>query len=145
MNWLETLETVRFNEVDQWQIAWHGHYVAWFEVGRLAMLKQFDLTPEQMVALGYIAPVVHLECDYKEPARTGEEIIIRTTVFKPEIAAIEFRFEILRAADRTLLAKGSTTQVLLTTENVMIYKITGEIGRRLNELIAFCKETPGSA
>jgi len=145
VNWLETPETVRFNEVDQWQIAWHGHYVAWFEVGRLALLKQFDLTPEQMVALGYIAPVIRLECDYKVPARTGDEILIRTRVAKPEIAAIEFHFEILRRADRTLLARGSTTQVLLTTENVMIYKITGEIGRRLNELIAFCNRTPASA
>ncbi len=72
MKWIETEETVRFNEVDEWGTAWHGHYLAWFEAGRLALLRQFDLTPKQMVALGYIAPVIRLECDFKHPAACGD-------------------------------------------------------------------------
>jgi len=51
MQWIATEETVRFNEVDEWGMAWHGHYLAWFEAGRLALLRQFDLTPKQIGAL----------------------------------------------------------------------------------------------
>ncbi len=74
MRWTETEETVRFNEVDEWGLAWHGHYVAWFEAGRLDLLRRFDLMPHQMVELGYIAPVIRLECDFKHPAKCGDRI-----------------------------------------------------------------------
>lgn len=143
MNWLETEETVRFNEVDEWGMAWHGHYMAWFEVGRMDLLRRFDLLPGQIVELGYIAPVVHLECDYKHPGVCGDRIVIRTTVDKPEIAALTFRFEILFREDRELLARGKTTQVLLTSERKMVYWLSGELKERIHRLVDFCQEGQG--
>ncbi len=140
MQWVETEQIVRFNEVDEWGIAWHGHYVAWFEVGRMAVLRRFDLLPKQMVALGYIAPVIRLKCDFKEPATCDETIIIRTTAIKPETAVITFKFEILRKENQALLARGETTQVVLTTDRKMIYRISGELGKRLNKLIHYCQK-----
>ena len=140
MNWFETEDTVRFNEVDEWGMAWYGHYMAWFEVGRMAMLRQFELLPKNMVQLGYIAPVINVKCDFKRPALCGEPIIIRVTAIKPEIAALIFKFEILRKEDRTLLARGETTQVLMTSNRKMIYAISGEIERRIMELIDYCMQ-----
>ena len=52
MKWVEVEETVRFNEVDEWGMAWYGHYMAWFEVGRMSLLRQFDLLPGQMEGIG---------------------------------------------------------------------------------------------
>ncbi|MCP4668119.1 MAG: acyl-CoA thioesterase, partial [Deltaproteobacteria bacterium] len=95
MKWIETEETVRFNEVDEWGMAWYGHYMAWFEVGRMRLLRRFDLLPKDMVDLGFLAPVIKLKCDFKHPAACGDRIIIRTSVVKPEIAALIFKFEIL--------------------------------------------------
>jgi len=140
MQWTEKEETVRFNEVDEWGMAWHGHYIAWFEAGRMYLLRQFDLLPSQMVELGYIAPVIRLECDFKHPARCGDSIIIRTTVVKPEIAALIFKFEILLKENRTLLARGETTQVLLTTQNKMVYRIGGELEKRIDNLVTYCRK-----
>jgi len=140
MRWVETEEIVRFNEVDEWGMAWYGHYMAWFEAGRLCLLSQFDLRPCQMVELGYIAPVINLKCDYKQSARCGQHIIIRTTVIKPEITALIFNFEILLKEDRVLLAKGETTQVLLTCDRKMIYRLKGELAKRIATLIDFCKK-----
>ena len=71
MQWVETEEIVRFNEVDEWGMAWYGHYMAWFEVGRLSLLRRFDLLPRQMVDLGYIAPVINVQCDFKSPVGSG--------------------------------------------------------------------------
>jgi len=141
MQWIETEDVVRFNEVDEWGMAWHGHYAAWFEVGRMALLRQFDLLPKQMVELGYVAPVIRLTCDFKHPAGSGDDIIIRTTVVKPEIAALIFKFEILLKKNRTLLAHGETTQVLLTTENKMIYRLTGELEKRVKRLVHYCQKS----
>ena len=140
MQWVETEETVRFNEVDQWGMVWYGHYMAWFEVGRMSLLRRFDLLPKQMVELGYIAPVITLKCDFKHPAACGDLIIIRTTIVKPEIAALTFKFEILLKEQGTLLARGETTQVLLTTDNKMIYRLTGELEKRINNLLNYCQK-----
>ncbi|MBW1721631.1 MAG: acyl-CoA thioesterase [Deltaproteobacteria bacterium] len=145
MRWMETEETVRFNEVDEWGMAWYGHYLAWFEVGRMFLLRRFDLLPRQMVELGYIAPVVRLECHYKHPAASGDRIIIRTTVERPEIAALNFRFQVLRKKDRRLLARGATTQVLLTTERKMIYWLRGELKERVLRMVDFCNRDQGAA
>ena len=140
MKWFEVEETVRFNEVDEWGIVWYGNYMAWFEVGRMALLRQFDLLPKNMVELGYIAPVINLKCDFKQPASSGERIIIRVTVEKPEIAALIFKFEILRKEDRALLARGETTQVLMTTNRKMIYFLKGALKERIMVLIEYCRQ-----
>lgn len=141
MKWTEIEETVRFNEVDEWGIAWHGHYVAWFEAGRMDLLRRFDLMPYQMVELGYIAPVIRLECDFKHPARCGDRILVQTTVIKPEIAALKFNFKILLKDEHTLLSRGESTQVLLTTDNKMIYRLSGELEKRINNLVDYCRQT----
>jgi acyl-CoA thioester hydrolase len=138
MQWVETEEIVRFNEVDAWGMAWYGNYMAWFEVGRMALLKRFDLMPDQMVALGFIAPIVKLTCDYKQPVACGDCIVIRTTAVKPEIAALKFKFEILSKTDGSLVAQGQTMQVLLTTDKKMIYRLSGELAERVNNLLDYC-------
>jgi len=140
MQWVETEEAVRFNEVDQWGMVWYGHYMAWFEVGRMSLLRRFDLLPKQMVELGYIAPVITLKCDFKHPAACGDLIVIRTTAVKPEIAALTFKFEISLKEQGTLLARGETTQVLLTTDNKMIYRLSGELEKRINNLLDYCQK-----
>lgn len=138
MRWNETPETVRFNEVDQMGIAWHGHYLSWFEIGRLALVKPFGLLPDQMADMGFMAPVVRLNCEYKQPALCGDEIIIRTTATKPEIAALTFHSEVLRQNDGTILATAETMQVLMTVEKVMIYRLSGELGTRVDRLLEYC-------
>ncbi len=140
MQWIETEEIVRFNEVDEWGMAWYGHYMAWFEVGRLSLLRRFDLLPRQMVDLGYIAPVINLQCDFKNPVGSGDRIVIRTTVAKPEVAALTFKFEILLKENRTLLAQGETTQVLLATNKKMIYRLSGELEKRIRNLVNYCSQ-----
>jgi acyl-CoA thioester hydrolase len=140
LQWIEKQETVRFNEVDEWGMAWHGHYIAWFEAGRMALLRRFDLLPKQLVALGYIAPIIRIQCEFKHPAECGDEIIIRTSAIKPEIAVLTFQFEIVRKSDQVLLARGESTQVLMTTEKKMIYRVQGELEKRITDLATFCEE-----
>ena len=133
----ETEIRVRFHDVDSWGIVWHGHYIAWFEVGRTALLNKFQLSPQDFVRMGYIAPVVGLRCSYKEPARLDEEIIIRTTVLKPTKAALTFRFEILRKSDRKLLVTGEETQVLQTLDGRLLYYIPSELKDKLQNLFDY--------
>jgi acyl-CoA thioester hydrolase len=137
MKFDETEIRVRFHEVDSWGMVWHGHYIAWFEVGRSALLNKFQLSPQDFTRLGYIAPVVDLKCSYKEPARLGDEIILRTTVLKPTKAALTFQFEVLRKKDRKLLVSGEETQVLQTLDGRLLYYIPSELKDKLQNLFDY--------
>ncbi|MBM4330431.1 MAG: acyl-CoA thioesterase [Deltaproteobacteria bacterium] len=145
MRYDETEIKVRFNEVDSWGIVWHGHYIAWFEVGRMALLGKFHLLPRDFTQMGYIAPVVDLKCLYKEPARLDEEILIRTSVVKPTKAALTFRFQVLRKKDGKLLASGEETQVLLTLDGRMLYIIPQDLKERLKPLFDYLEEPDSAA
>ena len=140
MRYDETEIRVRFNEVDSWGMVWHGHYLAWFEVGRMALLGKFQLLPQDFSRMGYFAPVVDLKCSYKEPARLNEEILVRTTVLKPSKAALTFRFQVLRKSDGKLLASGEETQVLLTREGTMLYFIPQDLQEKLRLLFDYLEE-----
>jgi acyl-CoA thioester hydrolase len=137
MRWVETTTTVRFNEVDQWGITWYGHYFAWFELARMKVLEKFSLLPEQFTALGFIAPVVSAQCEFKKPARTNDIITIQTHLLKPQTASLTFRFEILLQDDGSLLAKGETVQVLQKLDGTLIYKLTGILKDRVESMVQY--------
>jgi acyl-CoA thioester hydrolase len=137
MQYDETQIRVRFNEVDSWGMVWHGHYIAWFEVGRMALLGKFDLLPEDFTRMGYMAPVVDLKCTFKESARLDEEVVIRTTVLKPTKAALTFQFRVLRKKDGKLLAAGDETQVLLALDGRMFYVIPPDLEEKLKRLFDY--------
>jgi len=145
MKYEETEIRVRFNEVDSWGIVWHGHYIAWFEVGRMALLGKFQLLPQDFSRMGYIAPVVELKCAFKEPAHLDEEILIRTTVLKPTKAALTFLFQILRKSDRKLLASGEETQVLLTLDGKMLYYLPPDLKEKVGLLLDYLGEGESGA
>jgi acyl-CoA thioester hydrolase len=137
MRWVETKTTVRFNEVDQWGITWYGHYFAWFELARMKVLEKFSLLPEQFSALGFIAPVVSAQCEFKKPARTNDIIAIQTHLLKPQTASLTFRFEILLQKDGSLLARGETVQVLQKLDGTLIYKLTGTLKDRVETMVKY--------
>lgn len=130
MTWDETTITVRFNEVDSYQVAWHGHYVAWMEVGRLRLSQRFGLAPQDLMALGYVGPVVKLDVKYLRPARYGDELVVRTTLVPAETAALTFKSEI-RTMQGERLAVGTVVHALTDTTGVLQFRLSEEIAQRV--------------
>lgn len=139
MRWDETAITVRFNEVDSYQVAWHGHYISWMEVGRLQLSQRFGLAPVHLMELGYIGPVVQLEVKYLRPARYHDELIVRTTLEPGDTAALIFKSEIIsRAGDR--LASGRVVHALTDSEGVLQFRLPEEIDLRIRQMQAWLAE-----
>ncbi len=133
MRFHETRLQVRFNEVDSYQVAWHGHYVAWMEVGRNDLAGRFGMDALQLAELGFLGPVVNLEVRYLRPARFKDEIIIRTSLRPTETATLVFQQEIV-AVDGRKLATGVTTHALTDMSGVMQFKIPADIAQRLEAM-----------
>lgn len=137
MHWHETTVTVRFNEVDSWGMVWYANYLAYVEVARTEVLASVDLLPDTLQAMGYIAPIIHLECDYKTPARFNQQLAVRMTLLPQDVAKLVFAFEILDAGDRSLMVRGQTHQVLLKNNGSMVYKLKGELETRIKRLARY--------
>jgi len=140
VNQHETGITVRFNEVDAYQVAWHGHYVAWMEVGRNELASRFGLAVDQLAEAGYLGPVVNLELKYLRPARFNERLTVRTTVRRSDTPTLEFSCVIV-GADGRPLARGVTVHALTDLKGVTQYRLPGEIASRLEKMLAWA-ETP---
>jgi len=129
---------VRFYESDSWEMAWHGHFVGWFEAGRIELARKFDLMPHRFTEIGYLAPVINLRVDYKNVAKFDDVITIRTAVRVPVKAALIFEYEAVRKSDGKLLARGETTQVLLSDKGGLVYILPEALKDRINEMVRFC-------
>lgn len=136
MKYHETPITVRFNEVDAYQVAWHGHYVAWMEAGRSDLAGRFGLDPAQLAASGYLAPVVALELKYLRPLRFGDQARVLTTVRRTETATLEFACRIV-APDGATAANGRTVHALTDKDGVLQYSLPQVIEERLRGLMTF--------
>lgn len=135
MRYHETPITVRFNEVDAYQIAWHGHYVAWMEAGRNDLAGRFELDAAQIAAAGYLAPVVALELQFKKPLRFADEARVLTTLRRTETATLEFHCRIL-GPDGAVAATGRTVHALTDRAGVLQYTLPPLVAERLARLMA---------
>lgn len=114
---------VRFCEVDAMGIVWHGNYLKFFEDGRDAFGKEFDLDFVDLYnSQGYLTPIVTVNCDYKRPLRLQEKAIIETTFVPTEAAKIIFDYKIFRdtSSGSELLTSGRTIQVFLKNGELSI-------------------------
>src|SRR5512136_404906 len=114
----ETPLKVRFNEVDSYHVAWHGHYVAWMEVGRNDLAGRFGLGADDVAAEGYLAPVVVLELKFLRPTRFNDELRIRTSLRRMVTATLEFNSTIV-GADGKKCATGRTVLTLTDKNGVL--------------------------
>jgi len=104
---------VRFSEIDSMQIVWHGEYVRYFEDGRESFGKHYGLDYMDIYGQGYMAPIVDLNCQFKQSLSFGEEAIVETRYINCDAAKILFEYTIYRATDQKVVATGSTVQVFL--------------------------------
>jgi acyl-CoA thioester hydrolase len=105
---------VRYAETDQMGVVYHSNYIIWFEVGRVELLRQLGFTYKEMERQDncHIA-VVDVKCRFKSPALYDDEILIRTHLKNVRDSLIHFGYEVLRAGDKTLLADGETTHIVV--------------------------------
>jgi acyl-CoA thioester hydrolase len=113
-------QDVKFSEVDSLGIVWHGHYVQYFEDGREAFGKKYNLRYLDFYANGYVVPIVSLHCNFKRSLRYGDRMLIETTYVPTLSAKLNFEYKITNATTNELIITGTTSQVFLSSaDNVL--------------------------
>lgn len=106
----EVLLEVPFHDVDVMGVAWHGHYVKYFEAARGALLRALDYDYPQMRDSGYLWPVVECQLKYVRPARYGQKLRVTARLLEYE-NRLKIAYEIFDAAGGERLTRGHTVQV----------------------------------
>lgn len=100
---------IPFHDVDLLEVAWHGHYVRYFEVARCELFDAIDYNYLQMKASGYAWPVIELHVRYAKPAFFGDVVTVHA-----RLVEIENRLKIdyeVRNAEGVRLTRAYTVQV----------------------------------
>jgi acyl-CoA thioester hydrolase len=104
---------VRYAETDQMGFAWHGQFLAWFEVGRTDWLRQQGLTYRELEQDGLRLPVIEAQVRYLKPARYDDELRVHTRVTGHQGARVSFAYEVTRDGTAGALATGLTVHAAL--------------------------------
>ena len=106
---------VEFHDLDPMGVAWHGHYLRYFERARCALLRSFEYDYPQMRASGYLWPIVDCRLRYVAPARYGQRLQVRAELAEWENRLV-IDYLVRDAASAARLTEGRTVQVAVTAE-----------------------------
>ncbi len=105
--------SVRFSEVDSLGIVWHGNYVKYFEDGREAFGKKYKINNLDILKHGFIAPVVKMNCNFKNSLKYGDKAIVETQFVDCEAAKLILQYKIYRSSNKEIITTAETEQVFL--------------------------------
>ncbi len=111
---------VRFSEVDSLAIVWHGNYIHFFEDAREAFGEKYNIGYMDMYGNGYVAPLVSVHCDYKQPLKYGDCARTEITLMETPAAKVIFRYEVYNNETNALVATGETIQVFVSVTGNML-------------------------
>ena len=111
---------VRFQEVDALQVVWHGHYLTYLEEGRNSFGREYGFGYQDILAAGYVAPLVHVELDYFQPAHFDQVLTIETRMHLIEGASILFTYSIRDEETGARLAEARSDQVFTDLEGNLV-------------------------
>ena len=103
---------VRYGEVDRMGVAYHAHYLVWFEHGRTEFLRSLGGTYRRLEEEGTLLMVVETGVRHHGPATYDDLITVRTRLAELRPVRMRFEYEVHREGE--LLATGFT--VLAATD-----------------------------
>ena len=125
----DTEIVVRYAETDQMKVVHHSVYPIWFEAARTDYMEKAGYPYTRIEKEGVMLPLSRLECDFREGAKYGDTILIKTSIKKLSPVRLEIKYKAYRKSDGVFLAEGITVHAW-TDENLKIINLK----KRLPEL-----------
>jgi acyl-CoA thioester hydrolase len=107
---------VRYAETDQMGVAYHGHYLVWFEVGRTDLLRAKGMTYRELEEAGLRLPVIEAGAVYLKPARYDDVLEVRTRVTLVSGVRVRFEYELFLEGGEARLATGFTAHAAVDAQ-----------------------------
>ncbi|MCL7959419.1 MAG: acyl-CoA thioesterase [marine benthic group bacterium] len=110
--------------------AHHMHYLSWFELGRIELLRANGVSQRNLEELGVFFPVTVAEIEFRQSASYDDDVLVWTDLGELRSSSATFSHEARRADDNGLLARGRTV-VACTDRDGRLRSIPGAVVRSL--------------
>ena len=117
----KTEQLIKFSEVDSLRVVWHGYYVRYFEDGREAFGKEFDLGYLDIYEQGFAVPLIDLDVKFKQVLEYGDTAVIETRFVNSPAAKLIFEYTILSLKHGFVACTGKSTQVFMEPVSKELY------------------------
>ncbi len=91
----------------------HASYLIYLEEGRTALMSSLGFPYAGVERRGFAMGVRQVDVRYRQPARYGDEVLVRTAIERLRSASILYAYELLRASDGEVLLTGTVEVVCL--------------------------------
>lgn len=98
MKQIETTFRVRYAETDRMGYVYYGNYAAWFEVGRVELLRSLGTSYRDLEDRGILLPVRDFNVRYHLPVLYDEEVKLITRLSAVENTRLTFDYELYNEA-----------------------------------------------
>jgi acyl-CoA thioester hydrolase len=105
---------VRYQETDAMGVVYYANYLAYFEVGRVELLRAIGADYARLEQEGFVAAVTEARCKYHAPAVFDDLLEIHTSLSRLGRTTFTFTYEIRRVEDGRILVSGQTEHALLS-------------------------------
>lgn len=103
--------TIPFHDIDILEVAWHGHYLKYFELARTELMQKYELDWPRLRQEGVAMPVVEVHVQYRRPLLYGTEVWVEATIEEYSYPELKVHYAIRQGAARSLMATGWTRQI----------------------------------
>jgi len=124
---------VRYAETDQMGVVYHSNYLNFLELGRVEWLRSLGYSYAELEKKGVLLPVVHVDLNYRFPARYDELIRVETEVSSIGKSSIEFSSQLYNEND-TLLLEGKVKLVCLNADTFKPISIPADLRNLMGEV-----------
>lgn len=112
MKKIDTKFRVRYAETDRMGYVYYGNYAAWFEVGRVELLRELGTSYRDLEDQGIILPVRDFSVRYHRPVLYDEEVRLETRLSSVDNARLKFDYILYNEADEKTTTAEATLVVV---------------------------------
>lgn len=106
---------VPFHDADPMGVTWHGNYFRYLETARATLLAKIGYGYRDMLASGYLWPIVEAQIKYVRPTVFGQRLTIAAKLVEYE-NRLRISYTILDS-DGACVTKAHTTQVAVEKDS----------------------------
>lgn len=128
---------VKHSDIDSMGIVHHSIYPGWFEAGRIDFLKKVLLPRHIMNARGFFLPLTELKCNYKSPAKYGDEIMLVTSLIYLSCVKLKLEYKAINISTGKIISNGITVHAWTNKklEPINLEKTAPDIFNHLKQFV----------
>jgi len=116
---------VPYAHIDKMGIVYYSNYFVYFEMARAAFLREVGMPYGEMESRGVMLPVVEAHCDYRQPARY-DDLLVVNSMCSTKGARLHVAYRVTR--DEDLIVSGYTNHVCMSPDG-RVLRPTEELRR----------------